>query len=486
VAQIAVEMTGEEAQLIKSLGRTIREQERLIKSLRDVGKTSRDSFGSRALAELRDFAGGIVGIAAALGTAHRVLSAVAAQADKLGESLRAQEDGLKRLSQVSGSKEEYMLLETLAKKIAVGEGLKGGVNAAANFVFQAKSQGLMGDLGFLAKTGRFADPEVLTTAVGKFKSAFGEQEAGSAEQLVSKFITAASASDVTVDDIARTAVVAAQGARRVGSGDEELLAVLSALSPAFKSPQTAADRIRALTTVLAKGAETGKRVRDPVTRQMVAQKVSYDQEGIVAGMQRYAAERPLQWKEALAGNQEAAEAVGAILGNLPKIQQRRSEIEGAQQTLAPLQQQFSVTDDPAGIMFRLRQERRQKNAAEITGEPVGAQAIDYETALAQFRELNYRTGHPIWGAAEEMQLGIQRMLFGSESTARYIDWWHLQGARKEGLLPAQGTSADAVVAKLDQQIAAAEEQTRLLREQNDLLRKGQTPGLTTPNGPGKQ
>jgi hypothetical protein len=454
---LTVEFSGDEAQLLRSQERIIRGQEKMIDKLRvtlnessKTGKGMKGAFGSGALKDLKNYVTGLASVSAGIAGISSALAAVKEESNELAQSLRSREGGLKRLSQVSGSKEEYAQLENLAKQLAVGEGLS--VSDAANLIFQAKSQGLLSDIAVLAKTARFTDPQAMIESVGKFKSAFGASEAGSTEQLLSKFLTAAEKSDVSVEEIARAAVISAQGASRIGATDEELLSLLSVLSPAFKSPQTASQRLQALASVLAKGFErqTGRKVRDDTGKLVPeTERVSFGGQGFLAGLNKFATEFPAEFEKAILGREEAAAAYQAILTNREALGPRLGEILAAQDTLAPLERQWAITE--GGTLGALREERRQRAAAEISGEQAGGEALSYETLLQQYRELYRRSGHRLTGHISEGLFGVERGLFGDEWAASRLRG-QIESAREEGLLgPGSATSADAVAEGLARQ-----------------------------------
>lgn len=429
VSEIAVKMTGDEQALLKSLAASqaaVAKLEERIRALGEAGKQQKkateEGFGGKALGDLQSYAAGLVSVTAAAAAVVGTLQKIRQENQQLAEGLKGQEGGLKRLSQVATSPAEFEQLRGMAKKVALTEGMP--MAQAAGFVFQAKSQGLLGDLDALAATSRFTDAEAMAQSVGKFKSAFGAAEAGSAESLVSKFIQAASSSDVAIEDIARAAVIPAQAMVGVGAGDEELLGLVSALSPAFKSPETAAQRLQALATVVNRGVtrKTGRRVRDPITKKLVAeeQQIQFGGGGLLAGLERYQTEFPEEFKAAMLQSVEAGAAAQAIATNLPTVRQRVAEVTAAGTTLAPLRQQQQITDQ--GVLKELRQTARSQVAAELAGEGAGLQALSYEQERSRFVAAGRQAG----GLTRFMQTltsagyDIEATLFGDEWAKRRV------------------------------------------------------------------
>lgn len=461
MGQLAVEMTGDEKQLLRSLERTIRAQDNMLQKLQKVqkegqraGRSHRDAFGAGAVQDLRAYATGLLTVSAATGAISRFMADIVEKERELAQGLRTREEGMKRLAQVSTSKGEFAQLENLAKQIGVTEGLD--VGAAAELVFQAKSQGLLADVKLLAQTQRYTDAQAMIEAVGKFTSAFGAQEAGTTPQLLSKFLQAAADSDVAVEEIARAAVIAAQGATRVGATDEELLGLMSVLSPAFKSPETAAQRLQALTSVLAKGyeRETGRMVRDDSGRYVrEKEQVAFTQRGILAGLEEFKKAAPEEFAKAMLGREEAAAAWQAIMTNRAALQPRIAQVTAAGVTQAPLQQQLQITRE--GVLEMLRQERRGKVSESVALEERGAAALRYDVAMESLVEGYLKKGD----VAAMLEMAVMRSLLNA---ARYTFWGPGHAANMAERIRAQSLGGQA----------GPEATSRdLVQEQNQLLRQ---------------
>jgi hypothetical protein len=226
----------------------------LERKLKEVGRSSKTQ-GSRMK---RSFGSVVMVMGSLQGGIDKVTEAfrfMDAEAARGAETIKKMEEGAKRLIQVSTSATEFRQLMALSKSIAL-TGIE--PTLAQGMVFGAKSQGLLANIPLFARSAQFMDPLTAITSVGKFKSAFGEAEAGTSRELLNKFLRAAHFSDVTVDEIAKASVIAAQPASRLGGSDEELLAFMSVLSPAFKSPETAAFRIARFSALAERGTVYSK------------------------------------------------------------------------------------------------------------------------------------------------------------------------------------------------------------------------------------
>ncbi len=244
------------------------------------------------------------------------------EAKKGARTVETLHEGMKRLVQVSRTPQELGHLRQVSRDIA-----KTGVTPtlAQNMVFSAKSQGLMGDIGLFSRSAQFMDPQAGIESVGKFKSAFGESETGTSRQLLNKFLRSAYKADVTVDEIAKASVIAAQPASRLGGSDEELLAFMSVLSPAFKSPETAAFRIARFSAL----AERGEGLKG---------------KGLMGALEGIMSMDPEKRKGVLGESIQGAAAYQAMLVNIKDIRARIAEVNDAQ-NVGP--------DDPFASRYRI-------------------------------------------------------------------------------------------------------------------------------------
>lgn len=458
---VELKMTADEQQVIKALGASqaaVAKLEDKIKSLneqlRKGGKDSEDTFGSKALNSLQNYAASVVSVGAVWAATLATMQKVREENKQLSEGMKGQEAGLKRLSQVSSSTSEFESLVGTTKRVALTEGL--GVPRAADIVFQAKSQGLMGDLPALAASSRFTDAEAMIASVGKFKAAFGEAESGNAAALMSKFIQAASSSDVAIEDIARAAVVPAQAARSIGTTDEELLGLISTLSPAFKSPETAATRLQTLATVLNRGVtrKTGRKVRDPVTRQLVdeEQQIQFSDRGILGGMAAFQSQFPAEFKQAMLQSVEAGAAASAITANLGTARTRVAEVTTAGVSLAPLRQQMEITS--TGPLAAIRETARANVAAELAGEDAATRSLEYERERARFQAAGRKAG-----GFKRFYQNLSLAGYDAEAAMFGEDWATSRiRSRFSGSELAGGSIADQMLAEMQRQTQIMEQE----------------------------
>ena len=215
-----------------------------------ASKRTTDRMG-KGLGNVTFQAGTLRGALDKVTEAYRFMSQ---EQDTSARKLEAIVEGTKRLVQVSTTMKESGELSGLARSIAAS----GVVDAAQaqEMVFAAKSVGLTRDLGTFTRAGMFMDPTSAIMTVGKLQAAFGEEAVGGSRRALNMVIGGAAQADVTVDKMAQASLVAAQASSRLGGTPEELMAFLSVLSPAMKSPETAAFRISRFASVLSRPIAT--------------------------------------------------------------------------------------------------------------------------------------------------------------------------------------------------------------------------------------
>lgn len=446
-----------------------REMDRAAKNIDGTQKQlqNTDRAGGKITTTFTRLAGSFTAANVATNVLGRAFDSLRQQmeaADRAAERLRGQEAGAKRLQQVSGSATEFQLLRARAEQIALAEGVD--FNRAASIVFQAKSQGLLGDLGVLASTQGFTDAEAIITAVGKQRSVFGD-EAGTTQQTISKLLAAAAESDVSVERIASSAAVAAANVQRQGGTDEELLGFLSVLSPAFKSPDVAASRINAMASVFAR--EEALRGR-----------------GLLGGIEAFQALPTEERDRLLAGRQEFAEAITPTLTNLQRIQAQIGSIQRENQTTQALQQQLDIiAADP-----RL-QAVRERNRAEVQQQlaeegAFGTDALQRQAAEAAYnaafsrvqageQNVATRLGRNILYGVDYALAGAGRMLAGEEMTEEF--YRRRRAELDQGGVLGRGPGADTVAgqdveSRLDREIELREQALAEQRRTNQLLEEG--------------
>lgn len=421
----------------------------------DKTATSGSRVGNTFKSMGAKLAGAVAGVNV-LSEAFRALQDRIQAADAAARRITQQQDAMKRLQQVSGSVTEFQLLKAQAQKVAVNEGIT--VQRAAQIVFAAKSQGLMGDIGVLAQTQGFTDAEAMANAVGKQRSVFGAG-AGSTRQIISRLLAAAATSDVTVELIAQSAAVAATGVKQQGGTSEELFSFLSVLSPAFKSPDVAAQRIQALATEFAKDDRLAGRGLFG---------------GLAAFQQLPAAERT----EMMRGRQEFAQAMTGVLENIDKIQTQSRRLAEQNRTTSAFDTQLNIIETDPNIR-RVRAEQSAKVRADIAEEtalaPTALSLKEEESRLRETIAALYDTAGPGGRVAltvSELFPRLERYV----SRAVGADDYAAALAESRRLYLENQTGVDADVSKLlEKQIAALDrlvqiEELKAQRQQPDSLR----------------
>lgn len=372
-AGITAKFTGDSAELVRELARMQNEMGKLRGQMARVRAEARgarranvEAFGSGATSELKSYVTQMASLGTAITVATAAMAKMRQEREEWKAGLEEQVPGLKRLRQIADTQREYEYLKKMGQKLAIQEGQT--LDWGYNFMFAAYSANQMANVEFLAKTQRFTEATLITEAMGKMYGAFGAAEVGSAEQIVSKVTRAAQRSDVLTEEMAKAVVISAQYMRGIGGTDEEMLALISVLSPGTKSKETAARQLGQLAMTLKKGIEvpTGRRVRDPKSGTVVPEmkKIKFEGEGIVAGLQRFAREYPAELEDALEKEKLSMAAASMIMLNLPQIEAMKSLLEQENNTLAALHERQQEPPDLAAM----RQWRGTKTAIEVANE----------------------------------------------------------------------------------------------------------------------
>ena len=266
MAQLAVEMTGDEAKLFRSLQKVDQQTSKVRKGFDKVaragkaaGKTTEKAFGAQSVASLQKFGAALIAIQAGAAKVKALMQGIREEADKAGKSLILASGGRRALISIAGGRQErFNELTTISRKLRREQGLT--PQQANNLTFQLASAGLedkpnlfagLADIGF--------EPTAGIASVQKLQSVFGKgggaKGAGTAEQILNKLILAAEGSPVGPGQIATQATTAATSFANIGGSDEALLAMGAVMIKSFKSAEASFQRIKSLSSQIFKKGE---------------------------------------------------------------------------------------------------------------------------------------------------------------------------------------------------------------------------------------
>jgi len=276
--EVVVQFSGDPARLIRALEKIAKKEEAVAKKAKETGtaseqasrkaqdsaekfsKSRESAFGAGAIAQIKNYAMGVLSVSAAISAVTKALQFMKEQSEEAGQAIKTIAEGRRQLLQVSDfSHEEYERLEGL-----VEQARKTGMEPVEAYrtVFAAKSAGP--EFATPEGIARFAGlrelgvtPTEGVRAVVKMQQAFGgagegTEGAGDIGQALNKMLAASAKTFATMEELARAIPQATAAFAAIGGQDESLLALMSVLTQQFKSPEMAAERIASLSQQIQK------------------------------------------------------------------------------------------------------------------------------------------------------------------------------------------------------------------------------------------
>jgi len=402
--------------------------------------------------KLLSLAGGAISAGTAINMFRAALEAAKQEAEEAGQHLVTLEAGMKRIVQVSATAAQARQKNLAADLLSMEYGIPRA--ESRDLQFQVESFGISErGLAAIAKASEFADPAQLAEIVGSFQSpaVFGRAEAGSAKQIISKVVAAAERSKFDIAGLGLAALETASAAGRVSTTDEELLAILSATSAAYTSPQRLATRTRAVGEVLAKGfeRETGRKIRDPISGNMVAEKeqIKFDQAGILQGLQTFATKYPEEFQKVLMGRAEFAEAYEAIRKAIASgdLAERIKEVTAAQSG-EPFERKLRIARaDP--VLQAAKAQRQVEAAKQVQDQLRGLKELKYQQEQDETELMLEQRGVGAFGKWwARSAFGMHRFLLGADIAIRNMQ----AGQRRGGYEDEGDTPLDRSIQNLEQ------------------------------------
>ncbi len=273
MGRVTVELTGDEARLLRSLDKVIDKEKKLARTAGDVGKKSKRG-AKEAEGGLRGMVKGlgaaVVGYAAltaAAGFFRDMLRDINQQAKGAAESLKKGAGARRQLVQVAGSLEEAKEIAAAVKATRKQAGVGG--ESARNLQFQLKSLELQKDRKLFASlfdiTGDEAGPTNIARGVKILQETFGPEEAGTSRQGINKLLAGSAGSPIGAGELGQAVSVAAIEASALAGTDEETIAVVATMAKALKSASIAAERLKAFAVAAKKAGVGGKGILGAVS-----------------------------------------------------------------------------------------------------------------------------------------------------------------------------------------------------------------------------
>jgi hypothetical protein len=340
MAQLAIEMTADEAKAFRAFARLQAQQQKLEAGLKKTGQAGSEG-GEKIHAGMSKATGSLISMTAAMGSAG-VAGAIAfgtksmqefqKAAEAAGERVRAMQDDVRALFQLSAGPVLKQTASELRAKFGMGE------QEAARLTFTAASAGDK----FLSQDNLHAfamardlgiNPEAMIAGQQKIEAAFGTDM--SAGEFISKSLAAAGPSNVRTDDLAKALSTATVSFAAAGGTQEELFAMGSVFSNLFKSPEAASEKINSLTRQLqknigdleSKSAPDVGPVYDPRGLELISILPDLERAGAITRGE--GKDRKAIGVEELLGDSTAVEGYRAAIGQISLIQARTQEVLNA-------------------------------------------------------------------------------------------------------------------------------------------------------------
>lgn len=267
-----VELTGEEARLLKSLDRVIAKERELGQSAAEAGdKSTRGGEISRKAWEYANKTqesttaglGRMVAqlglVAAAAGAAKKAIGEMHRANEESAQKQRASEMGMTQLAQLSGGSKQKMLRLTDAARQLYAGGGAGSLNEAAGMIFQLESAGMFEQRDLFGSLyGVVGSPGTMAKAANTLMTSMGKGETGGVRGILSKAMAASAFNPQAADQLLEAAAGAGVSARKLGISDEEVLAATALLAQSTGSAQEGGTQLNSLlTAMLKKGGYEG-------------------------------------------------------------------------------------------------------------------------------------------------------------------------------------------------------------------------------------
>lgn len=265
MSQMIVEMTSEEARLLRGMQKLIAEQKKMEDGFSKVGRSgkkagddagkalekTRKHTGPSAQQELSAMALRWGSVAGGIALATAALNKYQAERQKMGGQLLAESFGMSELAQLAGG--DAAKLKQLIGEVRKTQRETGAsAQEASQLQFTLESLGAGKSREFFAGFRKITDPMQLAEGASTLQSAFGVEETGDIQAVANKLFAASAVSKARLQEFAPAATIAAQQqAKLLGGSDEELLGTMAILSRATKSADMASTQIRSLATSLA-------------------------------------------------------------------------------------------------------------------------------------------------------------------------------------------------------------------------------------------
>jgi hypothetical protein len=216
--------------------------------LQRAGNKGQQAFGAQAAQSLIHFAGELIGITTAATGVIKVLEEMRKVKEEAAQEARQSEMGMGSLAQLTTDPKRYKQLVAGAKEM-FAQGGASSLDDAAKTVFALESAGLFEQRDIftqLKSQGVVSDTANLARATKTIMASMGEEETGTARQVISKAFAAGQYAPSYAQDLLPAAARAGTKAKAAGVSDEELLAATAMAAEASGSAELGGTRIASM------------------------------------------------------------------------------------------------------------------------------------------------------------------------------------------------------------------------------------------------
>lgn len=257
-SRVIMEMSGDEAKLLRSYRNAIRENQKLKDEMRDLARTGRNTSGSfgkfgddikrafspQAVLALAGAITGVGGVVAGLQKVVQVAGEAREDIKAIAEELVESYDAARNLWQISQGKKGYAEMRRDQRLVMDEEGL--GREEAGQLLFNLQSLSQGEHLDTIAKAGRFMDPFTASKYFTTIDSPlnYGKDD-NSPEQILSGLIAGAGESKFNTAETADWMLRVAPIMVDLKTTQAELLALGASMSEGAFAPEHLATFLRA-------------------------------------------------------------------------------------------------------------------------------------------------------------------------------------------------------------------------------------------------
>jgi hypothetical protein len=370
MAQVVVEMSGDEVKLFRSYQRIIDQAAKLDGVTRQNKKSHDDTFGRQTLSGLQNLALGYSGITTVVDILSGALAQMHAEMDRGKKSFEELAVQRRNLLQVSGP-QQFGSSVSKADQLALQYGMKRP--AAYELLSGAKKFGYESSVGMVAGAvgANVLSAQAANVMAGKIPGMFPEARI-TAQQGIGMGLAATIGTQLNLEELGEPGKEAAVAVSRLGGTPGEALGSLGTLTGRFASAESAAGAITAISR---------KMVADPQHR--FTGKGFLGGLDVLAGMSNAQREKFLKGRGLPAMYQPMAEELGAMRDRVGKVEAARvSGGDLSAYTAAALDPSTQVGRTQLGMMGRGRAEA----ATDIYLEKGAAADFDRERALLQAKQ----------------------------------------------------------------------------------------------------